>query len=188
MGLGILLVLTLILAAFVAYFFFDVGNDDNGSSSTTATNTERSNGETGEVVGHSDGALGYPAAATRNTTRINGSDGADMSVAAALASFPTSGPGSPPSAVTVANGDQWQAGVAAASLSAAPIGAPILLAPEGRLTQAGSSALSQLNPLGSPVTGENKVFTVGQVVPMDGAKRVTGSDFPSLAVNVAKLR
>ena len=187
-GLGILLVLTLILAAFIAYFFFVVGKDDNGSNGSSVANTERTVAEGGEVVGHSDGALGFPAAATRNTTRINGSDGADISVAAALASYPTSGPGSPPAAVTVANGDQWQAGVVAASLSAAPIDSPILLAPEGRLTQAGSSALDQLNPLGSPDTGENKVFTVGQVVPMDGAKRITGSDFPSLAVNVAKLR
>jgi hypothetical protein len=189
-GLGILLVLTLILAAFVAYFFFDVGRDDNGTNGTSVANTERSGETSTEVVGHSNGALGFPAAATRNTTRINGSDAADISVAATLASYPTSGPGSPPAAVTVANGDQWQAGVAAASLSAAPIDAPILLAPEGRLTQDGTSALTQLNPLGSPDTGENKVFTVGQVSPIPDfdSKRIAGSDFPDLAVNVANLR
>ncbi len=184
-----MLMLALILAAFVAYFFFDVGREGPGGSGTTITSTDTGDGPD-VVVGHSNGALGFPAAATRNTTRINGSDPADISVAATLAAYPTSGPGSPPAAVTVANGDQWQAGVVAASLSAAPINAPILLAPDGRLSTSGENALAQLDPLGSPDTEENKVFTVGQVAPIDGfdAKRVTGSDFADLAVNVADLR
>ena len=184
-----MLMLALILAAFVAYFFFDVGREGPGGSGTTITSTDTGDGPD-VVVGHSNGALGFPAAATRNTTRINGSDPADISVAATLAAYPTSGPGSPPAAVTVANGDQWQAGVVAASLSAAPINAPILLAPDGRLSTSGENALAQLDPLGSPDTEENKVFTVGQVAPIDGfdAKRVTGSDFADLAVNVAELR
>ena len=184
-----MLMLALILAAFVAYFFFDVGREGPGGSGTTITSTDTGDGPD-VVVGHSNGALGFPAAATRNTTRINGSDPADISVAATLAAYPTSGPGSPPAAVTVANGDQWQAGVVAASLSAAPINAPILLAPDGRLSTSGENALAQLDPLGSPDTEENKVFTVGQVTPIDGfdAKRVTGSDFADLAVNVADLR
>ena len=184
-----MLMLALILAAFVAYFFFDVGREGPAGSETTISTTDTGDGPD-VVVGHSNGALGFPAAATRNTTRINGSDPADISVAATIAAYPTSGPGSPPAAVTVANGDQWQAGVVAASLSAAPINAPILLAPDGRLSTSGENALAQLDPLGSPDTEENKVFTVGQVTPIDGfdAKRVTGSDFADLAVNVAELR
>ena len=186
-----MLMLALILAAFVAYFFFDVGREGPLGPTNTVVNTDSSDpASLDAVVGHSGGALGFPAAGTRNTIRINGSDPADISVAASLAAYPTSGPGSPPAAVTVANGDQWQAGVAAASLSAAPINAPILLAPDGRLTQNGQDALAQLNPLGSPDTDENKVFTVGQVAPVDGfdSKRTTGSDFADLAVNVAELR
>lgn len=193
LGLGILLVLILILGAFVAHFFFDVGAGGDGepdqlgqvapSELTESAREARTGGRTG-------GVLGYPAAATRNTTRISGDDPVEISIAAAFAAYPTSGPGAPPAAVTIADSKDWQAGVAAATLSAGPVGAPILLAPSGSLSEDGVDALAQLNPAGSPSTGESQVFTVGRVAPPNGfkAKRVTGSDPASLAVNVAKLR
>ena len=81
-----MLMLALILAAFVAYFFFDVGREGPAGSETTISTTDTGDGPD-VVVGHSNGALGFPAAATRNTTRINGSDPADISVAATLAAF-----------------------------------------------------------------------------------------------------
>lgn len=191
LGLTILLVLVLILAAFVAYFFFDVGKDEEGSS--PATVTPAATGTTDQqasIVGHSSGPLGFPSVATRNTTRISGNDPVDISMAAALAAFPTSGPGTPPSAVTIVDANDWQSGVAAATLSAAPVGAPILLAPSGTLSAVGAETLAQLDPLGSPDTGENKVFTVGKVAPPSGyqVKRIDGTDSAAIAAAVAEQK
>src|SRR5690606_27578854 len=104
--------------------------------------------------------------------------------------YPTSGPGTPPAAVTIVNATDWQSGVVAATLSALPIGAPILLAPSGKLSAAGTNTLSQFNPLGSPETGENKVFTVGRVAPPSGyeVKRINGSGPAETAAAVARER
>lgn len=185
--------LILILAAFVAYFFFDVGQDDApGTATPVPVAADQGSQPTNRdlVAGHNQGALGYPDAATRNTTRISGTDPVEISIAAALAAYPTTGPGSPPAAVTIVNADEWQSGVAAAALSSPPIGSPILLAPDGTLSAYGTDALKQLDPLGSPDTGENKVFTVGKVAPPSGfdVKKIRGGDPASLAVSVAELK
>lgn len=193
MGLGILVVLALILAAFVAYFFFDVGRDTDSTNSpgvpSLLTNDERGPND-GQVSGHSDGSLGYPAVATRNTTRISGSDPSAISIAAALAAYPTVGPGTPPEAVTVVSDKQWQAGVVAATLSAAPINAPIILAPDGTLSEDGATVISEFDPQGSPVTGESEVFAVGKVAPPSGydTNKLNARDSAGLAVKVAELR
>jgi len=192
-GLGILVVLALILAAFVAYFFFDVGRDTDSTNSpgvpSLLTNDERGPND-GQVSGHSDGSLGYPAVATRNTTRISGSDPSAISIAAALAAYPTVGPGTPPEAVTVVSDKQWQAGVVAATLSAAPINAPIILAPDGTLSEDGATVISEFDPQGSPVTGESEVFAVGKVAPPSGydTNKLNARDSAGLAVKVAELR
>ena len=193
LGFGILAVLILILAAFVAYFFFDVGKDEaSGTAGTAPVAIDQEDRSTTRdlVAGHNQGALGYPDAATRNTTRIGGTDPVEISIAAALAAYPTTGPGSPPAALTIVNADEWQAGVAAAALSSPPVGSPILLAPDGTLSANGTDALKQLDPSGSPDTGENKVFTVGKVAPPPEfeVKKIRGSDPASLAVNVAELK
>lgn len=193
-GLGILIVLTLILAAFVGYFFFDLGNGDSGDGGSDGPALISDSGTTGpiggDVEGSSVGSLGYPAVATRNTTRISGTDPADISVAAALAAYPTVGPGTPPQALTVVNVDQWQAGVAAATLSAAPVGAPILLAPSGKLTEGAADALSEFDPQGAPTTGETEVFAVGKVAPPSGydTKTVNAKSPADLAVAIAELK
>lgn len=191
-GLGILLILTLILVAFVAHFYFDVGtNTDDGNSDGPAL---INNGTTGpaasDLEGSTVGSLGYPAVATRNTTRISGSDPAEISVAAALAAYPTTGPGTPPEALTVVDADQWQAGVAAATLSAAPVGAPILLAPSGKLSEGASDALSEFDPQGAPTTGESQIFAVGKVAPPSGydTKKINAKDSAGLAVGIAEVK
>ncbi|MGK2933494.1 MAG: hypothetical protein ACSLFD_12140 [Solirubrobacterales bacterium] len=190
-GLGILIVLTLILAAFVSYFFFDVGNSDSDDSEGPALINSGPTGPANpEVEGSSVGSLGYPAVATRNTTRISGNDPADISLAAALASYPTTGPGTPPNAVTVVNAEEWQAGVAAATLSAAPVGAPILLAPSGKLSESATDVLSEFSPEGAPSTGESEVFAVGRVAPPSGYEtRTLNAGAPAaLAVQIAELK
>ncbi len=192
-GLGILTVLVLILAAFVAYFFFDVGRDSDSQKSpgvpALLTNTERGPSD-GSISGHSNGSLGYPAIATRNTTRISGNDPSAISIAAALAAYPTIGPATPPAAITVVSDSQWQAGVAAATLSARPVNAPIILAPDGSLSEDGDAVISDFDPQGSPVTGEAQVFAVGKVTPPSGyeTSNINAKDSASLAVKVAETK
>lgn len=192
-GLGILIVLALILAAFVAYFFFDVGretgtSDGSGRAPVISTDAPEENG--GALEANSSEALGYPAVATRNTTRINGTDPASISIAAALASYPTIGPGTPPNAVTLVSSRQWQAGIVAATLSAEPVNAPILIATDGTLSEDGVSALTEFDPSGSPLTGESDVFAIGKVAPPSGfdSKVVNSNDMAQLAVKVAELK
>ncbi|MCO5315874.1 MAG: hypothetical protein M9938_06915 [Solirubrobacterales bacterium] len=192
-GLGILLVLTLILAALVAHFIFGVGpaGDDGpeglGKVKPGELTEKAREARTG---GRSGGTLGYPAAATRNTTRVPGGDPVDISIASAYATYPVSGPGAPPAAVTIADDRDWQAGTVAATFAARPVGAPILLAPSGKLSEDGEKALAQLNPAGAPETGESQIFTVGQASSPGGyrTKRVTGDDPADLAVEAAKLK
>lgn len=194
-GLAILLVLALILAAFVAYFFFDVGREADSTEVNSPgvpallSNDERT-GNDGQVGGHSDGSLGFPAVATRNTSRISGSDPSAISIAAALASYPTVGPGTPPAAATIASDDQWQAGILAATLAAAPINAPLILAPDGTLSEDGETVISEFDPEGSPLTGEKEVFAIGKVAPPSGyeTSKVNAKDPASLAVKVAELK
>jgi len=187
LGLSILFVLVLILGAFVAYFFFDVGRDDGNDGPPAGQAATGTTGEPATVAGRTGGALGFPVVATRNTTRISGSDPVDISIAAAFAAYPTTGPGTPPPAVTIVDAEDWQSGVAAASLSAGPVGAPILLAPSGTLSNDGADALAQLNPLGAPETNETKVFTVGKVAPPSGyeVKRLDGASPAAVAAAVA---
>lgn len=192
-GLGILLVLILILAAFVAYFFFDVGAESDDSPDPAADAGSATPAQplpSSEVEGATVSSLGYPVVATRNTTRINGSDPVDISLAAALAAYPTTGPGTPPAAVSIVADDDWQAGIVASSFSTPPIGAPILLAPSGTLSEEGLSVIDQLEPNGSPTTGGNEVFTFGRVAPPADFKvrQVKGSDPATLAVRAAELR
>lgn len=183
----------LLLAAFVAHFFFGVGpggddgEDQLGNVKPGELTEKAREARTG---GRSGGTLGFPAAATRNTTRIPGGNPVDISIAAAYAAFPVSGPGAPPAAVTIANDRSWQAATVATTLAARPVGAPLLLAPLGKLTEEGSKALSQMNPSGAPETGESQVFTVGETSPPGNYEttRVTGGDPAALAVNVAKLK
>src|SRR4051794_17352728 len=69
--------------------------------------------------------LGFPAFATKNTTRVAGGDSVADAAGVALAVFPSTGGVEGPAAVTVVGDSDWQSGIAAASLTAAPVGAPI---------------------------------------------------------------
>ena len=62
--------------------------------------------------------LGFPLVATKNTTRVAGSDPVADAAGVALAVFPSQVPGTHPSAVTLAPTDDWQAAIAASALMA----------------------------------------------------------------------
>ncbi len=98
--------------------------------------------------------LGFPAFATKNTTRVAGADPIGDAAGSALAVYPSTGGVEGPDAVTLVDADDWQAGVAAASLVAAPVSAPILIGDGGELPELTATAIRSLAPGG--VVGDRR--------------------------------
>ena len=136
------------------------------------------------------GDLGFPAFATKNTTRVAGADATADAAAVALAVHPSTGTAPPPDAVTLVDVDDWPAGIAAASLAAAPIGAPMLVTDAGEVSGLTESALRELGPEGSAATAGRQVFVIGDAVAPDGYESldVDGADAAEVAAEVDRLR
>jgi hypothetical protein len=111
----------------------------------------------------SAGGLGIPTLATRNTTRIDGSDPVSDAAGVALAVYPSQSSGSHPTAVTVAPTGDWEAAIASSVLMAAPIHAPVLLSGPSALPKVTSQALSALAPTGAGSVDGAQVLRVGDV-------------------------
>jgi putative cell wall-binding protein len=134
-----------------------------GKTSTTATQPNL--GAKGTDTQAAQG-LGFPAVATKNTTRVGGADPAANAAAVSQAVFPASHP----SAVTIVDSGDWRAGIAAAALFAKPVGAPILMSDGTSLPAASDSALKALAPTGSKAAGGAQVIRVGDVATIAGRK------------------
>ncbi len=109
------------------------------------------------------GGLGIPTIATRNTTRVDGTDPISDAAGVALAVYPSQSSGSHPTAVTIAPADDWEAAIAASVLMAAPIHAPVLLSGASALPRVTSQALSTLSPTGAGAIDGAQVLRVGDV-------------------------
>jgi hypothetical protein len=133
--------------------------------------------------------LGFPALATKNTTRVAGADPAADAAGVALAVYPSAAPGTHPSAVTLAPTDDWQAAIAASVLMAPPIRAPVLLSGSGALPAATAEALTMLDPTGSGALGGAQVIRVGSVPKVAGrrAAQISGSDPYALAAGIDRF-
>jgi hypothetical protein len=134
--------------------------------------------------------LGFPTFATKNTTRVAGADPIADAAAISLAVWPSTGDLAGPDAVTVVDATDWPAGIAASSLVAAPVGAPILLTDAGAVPPLTGGALRELNPQGSEATAGRQVFVVGGAASPEGfeALAVDGDSPAAIAAEVAKLR
>jgi hypothetical protein len=187
--LSSMLLITLVAVAVAVY----VGLSDTGGSGETVASSPA---PAPRVVVHevpvpedaSD--LGFPTFATKNTTRVAGADPIADAAAISLAVWPSTGDLPGPDAVTLVNATDWPAGVAAASLVAAPVGAPILLTDAGSVPPLTGSALRELNPQGSGTTAGRQVFVVGGAASPEGyeALAVDGDSPAAIAAEVAKLR
>jgi hypothetical protein len=133
---------------------------------------------------HAGQKLGFPLIATKNTTRVAGSDPVADAAGVALAVYPSNGPGTHPTAVTLAPTDSWQAAIASASLMATPIGAPILLSGSKSLPSATATALTTLAPTGSGTIAGARVIRVGDV-PNPGGRSVSISGNGPYAIAAA---
>src|SRR5688500_17675186 len=105
--------------------------------------------------------LGFPASATRNTTRVGGSDAAADAAGVASALFPATGTSDRPTAVALIDQDDWQSVVAAAVLAGPPIGAPLLLSDGDGLPAATQETLERLDPNGSDLSKDAQVIRIG---------------------------
>jgi hypothetical protein len=138
---------------------------------------------------HAAAKLGFPALATKNTTRVAGADPIADAAGVALAVYPSDGAGTHPAAVAVAPTDDWQAAVASAVLMAPPIRAPILLSGRSSLPSASADALKVLAPTGSGAIDGSQVINVGDV-PKTGGERtasIPGSNPYALAAAIDRF-
>jgi hypothetical protein len=127
--------------------------------------------------------LGFPAYATKNTTRVGGADAIADAAAVALATFPAQSPGTRPPVVALADARDWRAVVLAGLLAAPPIGAPVLLSDGTHLPPATEQALARLAPGGSPAVGGAQVIRVGDAARPPGLRTtdLAGRDVFALA-------
>ncbi len=134
--------------------------------------------------------LGFPAFATKNTTRVAGADSTADAAGVALAVFPSTGGIEGPDAVTLVNGDDWPSGIAAASLMAPPVRAPILISAADSVPGLTADALGALAPAGSPTTDGHQILAVGSAAAPSGLRveRVSGGDPAELAAAIDRLR
>lgn len=92
------------------------------------------------------GELGFPAVATNNTTRVGGADPAANAAAVALAVYPSTTASQRPHSVTLVDEGNWAGAIAAATLMAPPVRAPILFTDADSQPAATREALARLDP------------------------------------------
>jgi hypothetical protein len=134
--------------------------------------------------------LGFPIIATRNTTRVSGSDPAADAAGVASAVFPSSSLETRPPAIVLVDKDDWQGAVAAGALVAAPLRAPILLSDGGGLPAVTSETLDRLKPKGAQLASGAQAILVGDKPgPPKGLKaaRIRGGDPYTVAVAIDKF-
>ena len=107
--------------------------------------------------------LGFPAFATKNTTRVGGADAIANAAAVSRAVYPGVESAERVKVVALVDAEDWRAGIAASALVAEPIGATILLSEGDELPPASRDALRALAPTGSDEAGAAQVIRVGDV-------------------------
>jgi hypothetical protein len=160
------LVLSLLVAALLCAGLAAAGCGRSAGSGPTG----------GPVIGKTGGQssaareLGFPLFATKNTTRVGGGDPTADAAGVSRAVYSGTSATTRPTAVTLVDSGNWQAGVAASVLMSPPVRAPILLAVASGLPAASSGALSALDPTGSKPADGVQVIGVGRVAKPGGYK------------------
>jgi Cell wall binding domain 2 (CWB2) len=134
--------------------------------------------------------LGFPEFATKNTTRVAGADPVANAAGVALATFPSTGGVPGPDAVSLVDSNDWQSGIAAASLTAQPVSAPILLSTGNSIPTLTQDAITALGPAGSAATQGTQVFRIGDAASPSGVdvQHVTGKNPAAVAAQIDDLR
>jgi hypothetical protein len=133
--------------------------------------------------------IGIPDLATKNTTRVNGSDPITDAAAVALAVYPSTAAGTHPPIVAIAPTNDWEAAIAASVLMASPVHAPLLLSGPGSLPQITAQTLRALAPAGSGAAGGAQVIRIGSVPRLKGLHTIAihGKDPFTLAAAINRF-
>jgi len=131
--------------------------------------------------------LGFPETATKNTTRVPGTDPTATAAAIARAVFPD--PARKPSAITIVDSSDWRVAIAASALMAKPFNAPILFSDGTALPGPSTSALDALKPQGAKAAGNAQIIRVGAVARPSGytSTDLTGTNAFGLTRAIAGL-
>ncbi|MGP8121651.1 MAG: hypothetical protein ACLP8B_14185 [Xanthobacteraceae bacterium] len=113
-------------------------------------------------------AQGAVSVATRNTTRLGGSDAAADAAAVARAVYPGLTAATRPLAVVLVDERDWLPALAASVLSSAPTGAPILYSEGDTLPAVSRETLEAMHPLGAPALGGAQVIRIGTAAALPG--------------------
>jgi len=142
------------------------------------------------AAAQSTAELGYPAFATKNTSRVGGDGPAANAAGVALAVFPSTDPAQRPAAVTLVGESDWAGAIAASVLMSAPVRAPILFAGAEGLPEVSEEALGALDPQGTRGTGGAALFAIGDVAAPGGLEttHVKASSPAATAAAIAALR
>jgi hypothetical protein len=127
--------------------------------------------------------LGFPAFATKNTTRVGGHDPVADAAGAAQAVFSARTPATQPNAVALVDKDDWRAGIAASLLMSGSLRAPVLLTDGDKIPSATQDALDALAPKGAKTAGGTQVIRIGDAPKPEGLRsvQVSGKDPFALA-------
>jgi hypothetical protein len=134
--------------------------------------------------------LGFPAFATKNTTRVAGADAIADAAGVALAVFPSTGGVDGPAAATLVDADDPASALAAAVLSGPPISAPVLVSEREGVPDLTSDALRALGPSGSAATDDAQIFRIGAASSPGGVRteEVEGDNPAEIAAEIDRLR
>jgi len=148
------------------------GGDGRGDTATQPTVGAK--GSSDDAAGD----LGFPAFATKNTTRVGGGDAIADAAGVARAVYPGPSVKTRPKAVTLVDSRDWRVAVAATVLSGDPVDAPVLFSTAGNLPAASQNALAALAPTGAKALGNAQVVRIGDVPRPAGLRttEVTGTD------------
>jgi hypothetical protein len=128
--------------------------------------------------------------ATKNTTRLGGSDPATDAAAVARAVYPGLTVSTRPQAVVLADEHDWPAALAASALASAPLSAPLLYSEGSTLPSVSSQALAAMHPTGAAQAGGAQVIRIGTTTAAPAGYRTStlaGSEPAALAAEVAQL-
>src|SRR3954454_199838 len=135
------------------------GRNGGVAGKTTTTPAVGATGNQSEAAGK----LGFPAFATKNTTRVGGADPVADAAGVARAVFPGPSVKTRPGAVALVDARDWRIGVAAAGRAGAPGRAPLRLSDGRELPVASRDALGALAPACSKAQASAQVIRVGDV-------------------------
>jgi putative cell wall-binding protein len=175
-----------LLAAALSGCSLKAGSNGGSSGAPAATPAKGAKSSDKQAVEQ----LGFPVTATRNTTRVSGSDATADAAGVASALFPASALETRPPAVVLVDKDDWQAAVAAGALVAAPLRAPILLTDGSGLAPVTADTLARLKPKGASLARNAQTILIGSKPgPPKGLRSaaIRASDPYSLAVAIDKF-